>query len=405
MLDAENLCKLIRKIPPDICRAFLNNHCSVSIPVLDTKQNLTQQRAAISSVLTALSIAERQQIEQIAESIIMLSDALGRDALANVCTKNISADNKATLDAISNQCLRALWFFENEHTLFLEALSVRQADSFRQSRACYSGFVAPPNLEIHKDEKALDDFHSAVAERLECAKQDVAIQLFCRLRADAKSHDDTVLYQVSIHHNLLPETIECVQDSEVVANDIIRAISTHVTYEPNTGHLEVLSKKHEDRAPIASLFAGTILATPFEGQSIPIKQYDYQSLASPKIFNVAGEPVQSVKVTELGYDGRKGGASLTKMKLNTPGTIYQRARELYDDDFAFSDHTLTYAKISIKLKKQGTERARTVSIIFSGENQCNIKSKRKNDRALCDRLLAKWEFIKEIGDADQFVTA
>lgn len=405
MLDAENLCKLIRKIPPDTCRVFLNNHCSVSIPELDTKQNLTQQRAAISSVLTALSIAERQQLEQTAESIIMLSDASGRDALANICTKNISADNKAVLDAISNQCLRALWFFENEHTLFLEALSVRQADSFRQSRACYSGFVAPKNLEIHKDEKSLDAFHSAVAERLECAKQDVAIQLFCRLRADAKSHDDTVLYQVSIHHNLSPETIECVQDSEVVANDIIRAISTHVIYEPNTGHLEVLSKKHEDRSPIASIFADSLLATPFKGQSIPIKQYDYQSLASPKIFNIAGEPIQSVKVTELGYDGLNGGTSMTKLRLSHPGTIYQRARELYNDDFVFSDHRLTHATISIKLKKQGSERARTVSIIFNGENQCNIKSKREKDRALCDRLLAKWEFIKEVGHADQFVTA
>ena len=405
MLDAKNLCKLVRKIPPDACRNFLINHFSVLMPELATTQNLTQQRGAISAILTALSIGKRQQIEQVAEGIMMLSDAQGRDALANLCTRTLSVEKREIIATLSNQCLRAIWFYENEPQLFVEAVNVRQADSYRQNQRSFSGFVAPPNLEIHKDEVALNAFHTAVAKKLGCAVSDVAIQLFCRLRAKAKSHEDTVLHQVSIHYNLSPESIDRVQESELVAHDIIRAASTHITYEPETGHLEVLSKERSDRAPMACLVAETLLATPFEGKAVPLKRYDYQSLASPGIFNVADEPVQSVKVTELGFGGTNAGASTTRITMKDTDSIYTIARELYSERFRFSDHHIDYAKLSIKLKKDGPGRQRTVAIVLRGDNQCTIKSQRDKDRALCDRLLVKWDLVKEVGDADKSFTA
>jgi hypothetical protein len=36
-------------------------------------------------------------------------------------------------------------------------------------------------------------------------------------------------------------------------------------------------------------------------------------------------------------------------------------------------------------------------VILRDDNKCNIKTKREKDRALCDRLLAKWHLVKEIG--------
>ena len=59
---------------------------------------------------------------------------------------------------------------------------------------------------------------------------------------------------------------------------------------------------------------------------------------------------------------------------------------------------LTCVNLSIRLKKDSTERARTISVVLRDENKCNVKTKRERDRALCDRLLAKWHLVKEIGD-------
>jgi hypothetical protein len=54
--------------------------------------------------------------------------------------------------------------------------------------------------------------------------------------------------------------------------------------------------------------------------------------------------------------------------------------------------------VSIRTKKIGKERARTIVVILRDDNKCNIKTKREKDRALCDRLLAKWQLVKEISD-------
>ena len=81
--------------------------------------------------------------------------------------------------------------------------------------------------------------------------------------------------------------------------------------------------------------------------------------------------------------------------------IHAAARSLISPLFDFRDHQLNYAKISIRTKKVGTDRARTISVILRDDNKCNIKTKREKDRALCDGLLAKWNLVKVIGDAPE----
>jgi hypothetical protein len=56
-------------------------------------------------------------------------------------------------------------------------------------------------------------------------------------------------------------------------------------------------------------------------------------------------------------------------------------------------------------RKGHGERARTINIVLRDDNKCNVKTKREKDRALCDRLLAKWGLIREIGDAPKSVDA
>ena len=57
-------------------------------------------------------------------------------------------DDKAAFSAIQNQYERALWLYLNATALFEDALNARQADVFRQSAFCYSGYVAPRDLTV-----------------------------------------------------------------------------------------------------------------------------------------------------------------------------------------------------------------------------------------------------------------
>ena len=398
MNDAENLTKLMGHLPPIVFHDFVTSEFNIELPPLDTKQSKKAQRETMESALAAIEVVKRQKIEEIAERIVLLSDGAGQDVIEGISQDIFDDNDKVAFAAIRNQYERALWLYIHASVLFEEALNARQADVFRQSAYCYSGYVAPKDLNVLEDATARQAFHQAVAQQLGCDADAVAVQIFKRLRPDTHTGEDVDLYQISVHHNRPPEIVDCVQDSELVSQEVIRAISSHITYEPANGHLEVLSKDIDGRETLARIAADSLLQSPLTGDKIPLKQYDYQSLAAPRTFDLSGEDVTSVKVIELGYTMANHRSLLVKIWSKDVDDIYTAARSLLSPSFDFRNHNITYAKLSIRLKKVGKERARTIAVILRDDNKCNIKTKREKDRALCDRLLAKWHLVKEIND-------
>ncbi|MEX3787339.1 hypothetical protein [Paraburkholderia sp. BR14374] len=400
MNDAENLSKLLGHVTPAVFHEFMVEKFGLDLVDLDDDQTKRDQRAAMEAELTSLDVGERQQIEEVAERIVLLSDGPGQDVIDGISQDIFDEQDQAAFSAIRNQYERAIWLYRHAPALFDDALNARQADVFRQSATCYSGYLAPKDLAVLDDVEARQSFHNAVAEQLGCAATDVAVQVFKRLRPDTQTGEDIELYQISVHHNRPPEIVDCVQDSELVPQEVVRAVSSHVTYEPANGHLEVLSKDTDGRESLARIAADSLLQSPITGEKVPLKQYDYQSLAARRNFDISGENVASVKVIELGYASENHRSLLVKIWAKDTDDIYTAARSLISPTFDFRDHHLNYAKLSIRIKKVGTDRARTITIILRDENRCNIKTKREKDRAMCDRLLAKWHLVKEIGDAD-----
>ncbi len=401
MNDAENLTKLMGHLPPVVFRDFVTDEFSIDLPQLDTKKPKKKQREILDAALSTIDVGLRQKIEEAAERIVLLSDGAGQDVVDGFRDGIFDDNDLKAFDALRNQYERALWLRTNAPELFNEALDARQADIFRQSVSCYSGFIAPKNLAVVTDPAAKDAFHNSVAHQLGCEKNAVAVQIFKRLRPDSQTGEEVDLYQISVHHNRPPEIMDCVQDSELISQEVIRAESSHITYEPSNGYLEVLSKDSDGREALARIVADTLLQSPITGEKIPLKQYDYQSLAAPRNFDLSGEEiVASVKVTELGYS--VSNRTLTvKIWATDVDDIYTAAKSIITPTFSFSNHLLTYAKLSIRLKKSGKDRARTIAVILREDNKCNIKTKREKDRALCDRLLAKWHLVKEIGDVEK----
>jgi hypothetical protein len=401
MIDAENLSRLLGYLPPAVFREFMVDEFALAMPELDKKQGKQEQRTGMEAVLAAIAVSQRQKIEEVAERIVLLSDGAGQDVIEGISQDIFGDENKAAFTAISNQYERALWLHRHEPALFEESMNARQADVFRQSSTCYSGYVAPKDLAVMEDATARAEFHKAVAQQLGCAADAVAVQVFKRLRPDTHTGEDVDLYQVSVHHNRPPEIIDCVQASALVPQEVIRAVSSHITYEPANGHLEVLSKDTDGREALARIMADSLLHSPITGEKIPLKQYEYQSLAAPRNFDLNDEAVESVKVVELGYTSANHRSLLVKIWSKDVDDIYTAARSLISPSFDFRHHQINYAKLSIRIKKVGKERARTISVILRDKNKCNVKTKREKDRALCDRLLAKWHLVKEINDVSE----
>jgi hypothetical protein len=398
MNDAENITKLLVHLPPSIAYHFLTAEIGLALPTLDPKQGKRVQRAALEAGLAALPVRERQKIDEVAERIVLLSDGAGQDVVEGFREDIFDDTSRKAFAAIRNQYERALWLHSNAPAIFKEALDARQADVFRQSTSCYSGFIAPKHLAVNDDPGSRSLFCQTIAEQFHCDVADVAMQFFKRMRPESNSGEDVLIYQISIYNNRPPELVDCVQASELVPQEVIRAASSHITYEPANGHLEVLSRYAVGREVLARIATDCIFKSPFFGVTIPLKQYDYQSLAGPRNFDLSDENVSSVKVVELGYAQANHRSLMVKIWSTDVNDIHVAAQSLAGSAFDFRNHRLNYAKLSIRLKKDGVDRARTISVILRDDNKCNIKTKRERDRALCDRLLVKWHLVKEIGN-------
>lgn len=396
MLDAENLNKLISHLPPAVARQLLSDRFRLEMPPLDEEAEKHAQREAICLAVTALPFDERQTVEREAERILQLTDGIGNDVVAGHAAM-LHADEKGQFAQLPNQYERVVWMFMHAASIFEDAVQSRSAALLHQSPRFYSGFVAPKSLTLNNDAVAQAAFHGHVAEHLGCRPESVAVRVFERRRSVGKQDQEVVLYQISIHYNLPPELEDRVENSDVVSCEHVRAINAHITYEPANGFIEVLQRNPLGRDALARLAADHLLQSPISGERIPLKRYDYQSLAAPRPLDTTGEPVEWVKITML-QTGIRSGLKVTADIKDTQD-IYQIARsKTQNPNFDFRHDWLTAAHITIRLRKIGRERARNVLVAFHGPNGCNNKAKREPDRALCDRLLERWGLVQAVND-------
>ncbi len=387
----DNLAKLLKTLPPLKLHAFVNHQLGGVLPTLNVRQPKEKLGKHLAAALVALDPATQKQIEKVAGQLMLLTDRPGQDVVEGLREGIFSPAEQKEFNHLPNEYERALWLYLHAPRLFKEALDARHADILRQTRSCYAGFIAPKRLVIVNNGAVRHSFHEQVTQRLGCAMQALTIHIFMRRRLDLQSGEEVDLYQISLHHN-----------AELRADEGEASCkqSFYLTYEPASGELEALSEIPEQREALARITVDTLFRQPFSGQKIPLKQYDYQRLALPCVFDLSDEDsVAFVKVTELGCT-QADRTLQVKTWVNDQEDICTAAQSLLGANFNFHQHQLTYAKLSIRLKKTGQDRARILAVILSGDNRCDIKAKGERDRKLCERLLAKWQLIKEIGEAE-----
>jgi hypothetical protein len=396
MKDAENLVKLLVRAEPEYFKSVLGTQFGTDLPDIDPAEGKRSVRDSFAQVLSFIPFQHRRELDEWAERINLLADAPGQDAVQAIRQDRLDESRHEAFDIVGNQFDRSLWLFSNEPRFFQEALDIRLATVFRQSATCYSGYLGPKSLTLKDDTESLNSFHASLAKQFNCPPDQVSVEVFRRVHPDSETGDDVSLYQVNIHHNLAPEVVDCVKHNRLDSTQITRAVCAFVTYEPSNGTIEVLSKDKGAREELARNVADLLLESPISGERIPLKQYHFQCLAEPFSFDVAGEKIEWVKVTQLGYSV-SGRTTQFRITAKDMADIHTAACSEIGAHFRFSDHSLTMATISLRVRKQTGERARTVQIALRGQNGCNIKTKREKDRTLCDCLLERWGIVQEVG--------
>jgi hypothetical protein len=125
-------------------------------------------------------------------------------------------------------------------------------------------------------------------------------------------------------------------------------VSSHITYEPANGHLEVLSKDTDGREALARIVADSLLQSPDHRRQDSAEAVRLPESGRAPQLRSDRRGRGSVKVIELGYTTANHRSLLVKIWAKDVDDIYTAARSLISLSFDFRHHHINYAKLSIR---------------------------------------------------------
>ena len=326
-----------------------------------------------------------------AERVTAMSDEPGQAAIYSV------ARNSDHLDSLQNPHDRALWMFLNNAVAFQHAEEARFTDDRRRGRM-WDGFVAAPNLNLHREETAIDAFKAAIRERFR--SNNVHIDIFNRNRPTFDGAD-CALVQATIYREGRLDDIREFVDGTLDRRPHWPVFEAALTYEAATGVIEVVANERESREDLVRLFARDLLATEFRQEKLPLRRFDLQRLLQPFAFPTdAGDGIESVRVNHLRLmpiDTVGERVTLECMRQATH-TIWQMAQDRFGANNPFNGGwTVTQAKLTIRFQPEaGARRGKTLPLTITMPHGCDLKDRTERERMIGEKYLRRWGFVRDV---------
>ena len=399
MKDMEFFTRLCHKARPDLLIEWLKDYPLPAAPT-DDQDNLNAWREAVHDTVEHLDLVQHSKIEGMAERIVLIADRAGQEAIATLkdCIAKI-AELQQQPDALN----RTLWLFLNEPECFLDAESARFAIEYHASSRIYSGFEGPAGQSIHMDADRLETLKQKIRDTLGI-QGDILIDHFMRSRFSDDA-DEVSLHHLTVAFNAEQNSYDMVVQNRLETRYYIPAKKLHLTYEPASGTIEVYASSiHSARRDLARAFADSVLQAQISGDSIPLREYDLDSLTAPRELPVGDEPALGAKLQMIKFRqdtyrtderGRQRPVDNTlaiQVDRNDPRTVFDIATE----EFGLSDFALLaikQIKIVVQLPKSPGKRARSIPITITAPNHCSNSGLTEADRQLRDRLLEMWGIL------------
>ena len=222
---------------------------------------------------------ERQRVILDAGRVAALADEPGQNALQNVVL------NRALFDTLEGANNRSLWVFLNENDRFRLAEEVRYNDERRRGRS-WNGFEVEKDRKVRRDPVSVTAFTKAIRDRFDTPH--VHVDIFDRHRVILEDQECD-LVQVAVYREGRPEDMLGFDANSTLSRRIVKPVfEAALTYEADTGVIEVVANTLEDRRDLTAYMARDLLGIDFEEKHIPFRES--QMGPNPKIRICPGGP-------------------------------------------------------------------------------------------------------------------
>ncbi|MBF0589168.1 MAG: hypothetical protein HQL53_08575 [Magnetococcales bacterium] len=385
------IIKMIRQVPESLLkRYFRSAHLDESI-LVDAPCGVRARMKEITERIERLDDDSVAKLTSVAERIMEMTDDIGEEAMHGMTR------NRESFEAQENACARALWLLLEEPDAFKRAEEIRYADNYRLGRM-WDGFLGPKNIQISKNDDHHQEFRDWIKTWFRTGQ--VKLELYERIRPNLES-DDSRLIQVVVYREGLPKSFLEFDEGELAQRHRRPVYEFALTYEPETGIIEVIAPDRLGREETARAFAKTMLRHKIDNERVPLRYYDLSRLMEPYAFPTDPQDgIQSVTVMMMVLQPFEQKAEKLTYEVTRSATqnIYECLWARFQDKSPLTNgFRLQQVKLSVRFHPDGgVGRGKTIPVKLSMPNGCNLKSKSEKERLICEKYLPLWGLVKEV---------
>ena len=230
------------------------------------------------------------------------------------------------------------------------------------------------------------------------ASRRLVIEWFERHPADNAG----LILQATIFAKGSPRTETVFHDDQLANQVFYPAVEAAVTYEPETGQLDVMSKGGAPaRDRIADLFALHVFQCDEKPAKAQPRNYHLGRLKSRFEFVTDTEDmIENVWVDSMTFLTDSSGFPRITIDISGkfPGSIWARCKEMFGEfnPFAQPGWRLKRASFRVRFHKfpEGG-RQQTLRFSITYPNGCNLKEQTERERLIGEKYLSRWGLVQD----------
>jgi hypothetical protein len=334
----------------------------------------------------------RDQFFADAERICAMADEVGQAAILAL------PEWRERISAIDAAHARAHWLFLESKDAFHQAEETRYADEHRNAGRLWDGFIGPADREVRGDCKDIQDFETKLLKVLSLER--IHIERFDRLRS---SDLDRRVVHLTIYSEDVPEDELVFGGQGVVEHRARKPVrETTITYESESGTIEVVGHQRATRQQVACAFAETLLGVQIDGDRLPPRRFDLSRLLDPHSFPTRPDHgIGKVKLTRLGLcSSDRRLMQILQVPFNDPSTLHEIVEEQYGDESPLDGGLYAWsARLEVQLEPEGNrKRGKKINVDITAPNKCSLRGKTAKERLLLQEHLKAWGLEHDAGE-------
>ena len=390
---SSEITKFLKKTPIRSLKNYIESVHGALENIIDWDAGEGPTRKSLLCLAEKLSGETLAIFKSDAERINALTDELGQ----NILKHSVTDDEIEEYFELENEHDRALWLFLNDSVRFRQVEDSWYTDVGRNGRM-WDAFIGPKGVSVSDSPEDVTAFKKKILELFRTAGK-IQVDIYERARTDS-DNNQIELIQIMVYREDLPSTQLAFKD-DTLTSMIVRPVKeVALTYEPDSGQIEIVVDGADFRRTIPKIFAEILLKTPIGGQKIPLKRYSIQSLLKKRTLSIdSGDGIESVNVTMLKVAPPNSYNTVTlEVAPKEERSIYDISKDYFgDNDPLMSGFKLKQVRISIKFMPDDECRTgKLVHVKIREPNGCDLKSKTQKEKLLGDKYLVKWGLVETI---------